>query len=100
MVCRPRLSASAWTAGRDAVSGEHRDGARGDLLVELLDEDRAPLAKLLDHVLVVDDLLADVDRRAVQLEGALDRLHGPVDPGAVTAGRGEKQLLDGHQAAV
>ncbi len=58
----------------------------------LLDEDRPALAQLLDHVLVVDDLLADVDRRAVDLQGSFDRLHGAIDPGAVTARRREQDL--------
>ena len=79
--------------GRHAVGGEHRHRALGDRVVELLDEDRAAGAQLLDHVLVVDDLLAHVDGRSVQLQGALDRLHGAVDAGAVAARRGEEQLL-------
>ncbi len=73
----------------DAVGGEDDHLALRDLGL-LLDEDRAPRGELLDHVLVVDDLLADVDRRPVQLERALDRLDGAVDPGAVAAGRGEQ----------
>jgi hypothetical protein len=48
---------------------------------------------------VVHDLLAHVDRRAVQLERALDRLDGPLDTGAVTARRGEKNAFD-HRRAV
>ena len=82
------------------MGGEDGDRALGDRVVELLDEDRAALAQLLDHVLVVDDLLADVDRRAVQLERALDGLHGPVDARAVAAGRGEEKLLDGPSPRV
>ena len=61
-------------------------------LVQLLHEDRAALAQLLDDVLVVDDLLADVDRRAVELERALDGLDGPVDARAVAARRREQDL--------
>ena len=75
------------------MGGEDRDRALGDRVVELLDEDRAALAQLRDDVLVVDDLLAHVDGRAVQLERALDGLHGAVDAGAVAARRGEQQLL-------
>ena len=65
----------------------------------LLDEDRAALAQLLDHVLVVDDLLAHVHRRPVELERALDGLHGAVDARAVAARRGEQQLFGsgGHR---
>ena len=43
-----------------------------------------------DDVQVVHDLLADVDRGPVQLERLLDRLDGPVDPGAVAARPGEQ----------
>ena len=50
---------------RHAVGGEHDDRALGHLVV-LLDEDRALGLQRGDHVLVVDDLLAHVDRRAVE----------------------------------
>ena len=79
-------------AGRDAVGGEHDGRALGDLGLGL-DEHRAAVAQLLDHVLVVDDLLAHVDGRAVELERALDRLHGAVDARAVAARGGEQDLL-------
>ena len=79
-------------ARRDAMRGEHDRRALGHLGLGL-DEHRPAVAQLLDHVLVVDDLLAHVDRRAVALERALDRLHGTVDAGAVAARRGEQQLL-------
>ena len=46
----------------DAVGGEDHGLALGHLGL-LLDEDRAALAQLLDHVLVVDDLLAHVNGR-------------------------------------
>ncbi len=85
--------------GRDAVRGEDRRRALGDALVDLVDEDRAAVAQLLDDVLVVDDLLAHIDGRTVQLQRAFDRLHGAVDTGAVAARRREEQLLDlkGHR---
>ena len=79
---------------RDAVGGEDGDGALRDAVAQLLDEDRAALAQLLDDVLVVDDLLAHVDGRAVELEGALDRLHGAVDAGAVAPRGGQEELGD------
>ena len=88
---------------RHAVGGEDRHRALGDRVVELLDEDGAALAQLLDHVLVVDDLLAHVDRGAVELERALDGLHGAVDAGAVAARRGQQELLgsgEGHALSV
>ena len=72
----------------------------GIVVVELVDEDRAALAQLLDDVLVVDDLLAHVDGRAVELERALDGLHGAVDAGAVAARGGEEELLgSAHRTA-
>ena len=79
--------------GRDAVGGEHGHGALGDLVAELVDEHRSALRELLDDVLVVDDLLAHVDGRAVQLERALDRLDRAVDAGAVAARSGEQELV-------
>ena len=91
---QPARSAFACTARRDAVGGEDDRLALGHLGL-LLHEDRAALAELLDHVLVVHDLLADVDRRAVQLERALDGLHGAVDAGAVAARGGQQQLFGG-----
>ncbi len=80
----------------DAVCGEDDQLALRDLGL-LVDEDRAPLGELLDDVLVVDDLLAHVYRRAVQLQGLLDRLHGSVDAGAVAA-RGGQQDAPGNGA--
>ena len=76
-------------ARRDAVGGEDDHLALGHLGL-LVDEDRAALLELLDHVLVVDDLLAHVDRRAVQVERVLDRLHGAIDARAVAARRREQ----------
>ena len=58
---------------------EDGDRALGDLILELVDEDRAALAQRLHDVLVVDDLLPHVDRRAVQLERAFDGLDSAVD---------------------
>ena len=70
--------------GGHAVRGEDHDGALRHLVV-LLDEDRSLGLQRRYDVLVVNDLLAYVDRRTVKLERLLDRLHGPVDAGAVTA---------------
>jgi hypothetical protein len=42
----------------------------------------------------VDDLLADVHRRPVELEGALDRVDRPFDACAVAARRREEDVLD------
>ena len=79
-------------AGRHAVGGEHHRLPLRHLGL-LLDEDGPALAQLLHHVLVVHDLLAHVDRRAVELEGALHGLDGPVDAGAVAAGGRQQKLV-------
>ena len=76
---------------RDAVGGEH-DRRADRHLVELLDEDRAALLEVRHHVLVVDDLLADVDGSAVQIERLLDRHDRAVDPGAVAPRVGQQHL--------
>ena len=73
----------------DAVGAEDDELALGDLGL-LLDEDRAALGELLDDVLVVDDLLAHVDGRAVQVERVLDGLDGAIDARAVAARGGEQ----------
>jgi hypothetical protein len=85
---------------RHAVRGEDDRGALGHL-VELLDEDRAPLGERVDDVLVVHDLLADVDRGAVEVERLLDGDDRPIDAGAVAARVGEEHApADGGHAEV
>src|SRR4051794_30727644 len=81
------------------MGGEHGDRALGDVLL-VLDEHGAAVAQLGDDVLVVHDLLADVDRRAVQLERSLDRLHGAIDARAVAARGGKEDLLDHRRLSV
>ena len=55
-------------------------------VVLVLDEDGAASLEVADDVQVVHDLLADVDRRAVEAERLLDRLDRALDAGAVAAG--------------
>ena len=69
----------------DAVRGKDDASTLGHL-VGLLDEDRAALGQRLDDELVVDDLLAHVHGRAVELEGLFDDVDGAVHAGAVSAG--------------
>src|SRR5690606_11410638 len=69
---------------RDPVRGKDHDGARGGVL-QFVDEDRPLGAQVFDHVAVVHDLVAHVDRRPVDLQGAFDDLDGPVDACAEAA---------------
>jgi hypothetical protein len=82
--------------------GREDHGGAGRHLVELLDEDRATPLEVGDDVLVVDDLLADVDGGAVEVQGLLDRDHRPVHAGAVAARRREEHgalgLVGGQHA--
>ncbi len=57
-------------------------------------EHRPARLEVLDHVEVVDDLLADVDGGPVEVERLLDRLDRPLDAGAVAARRGEEDSRD------
>ena len=59
----------------------------------MLDEHGAASFEVAYDVQVVDDLLAHVDGRSVQVERSLDRLDGALDAGAVAAGGGQKNLL-------
>ena len=78
---------------RDPVRGvDDRRPLRHLRLV--VDEDRAACLEVADDVRVVDDLLADVDRRPVVGERELDRLDGALDAGAVPARRGEQDARD------
>ena len=66
-------------------------------LVEFVDEDRAFLFQVVDHVAIVHDFVAHIDRRAEQLDRALDDFDRTVDAGAKSAGVGEQYL---HQWTV
>ena len=72
-----------------AVGGEHDQPVLGHL-VQLLDEHGAQAAQLVDDVAVVDDLVADIDRRAVLAQRLLDDLDGALDAGAEAARAGEQ----------
>ena len=76
---------------RHAMGGKnHRRRASGHL-VEFIDE-YGPLGpQRVDHVFVVHDFVAHIDRRAVFFERALDRVDGPHDAGAKTARRAQQQ---------
>src|SRR4051794_8642328 len=75
--------------GSDAVRGEDADLALRNLAL-VLDEDGAELLEPAHHVLVMDDLVANVDRRPVLLEQPLDDLDGTVDARAERPRGGEQ----------
>jgi hypothetical protein len=75
----------------DPVRAEDHGGVGRDL-VELLDEHGAEAAQAVHHEPVVHDLVAHVDRRAEQLDGALDDVDGAVHARAEAARIGEQDL--------
>ena len=83
---------------RDAVRREHTDRAGRDLVL-VVDEHRAEPLEPPDDVVVVDDLVADVDRWPVLGEQYLDDLDRTVDAGAEGARSGQQHLLHGKTSA-
>ena len=75
----------------DTMSAEDGDGVRRNL-GEILDEMSALGLQALNDVLVVDDFVAHVDRRAIFLQSALDDLYGADHAGTETAGLSENYL--------
>ncbi len=57
----------------------------GRYLGQFLDENRAKRLKPFDDVAVVDDLVADIDRRAIFLERQDNDLDGAIDAGTETS---------------
>ena len=80
----PRASASARTA-RETPCAENTTVLPGGTSCELLDEHRAFRLQVVDDELVVDDLVAHVDRRAELRERLLDDRDRAVDAGAEAA---------------
>ena len=80
---------------RHAVGAEDERRA-GRHVGEVLDEDRALLLEVVDDVGVVDDLVADVDRRAELVQRALDDLDRAIDAGAEAARLGEDDFFEHH----
>ena len=74
-----------------AMGAEDGNRVRGNL-GQVLDEMRPLGLQALHDVLIVDDLMAHVDRRTVLLQRALDDLDGTHDAGAKTARLGEYDL--------
>ena len=76
---------------RHAVGGEYHRLAGGRYLVEFPHEDRTLCLKPLDHVAIVDDLMANIYRSAVLLESEHDHLDGTVHTGTKPSRAAETQ---------
>ena len=77
---------------RHAVGAEDGAPAFRDL-VQLLDEDGAGPPQLVHHVLVVYNLFAHVNRRAVEIQRNPDHIDSPHHPGAEAPRLQEIDLL-------
>ena len=73
---------------RNPVGRKHHRcvGIVGDF-GEFLDENRALGLQAVDHIAVMHDFVADIDRGAVDRERPLDGVDGPHHPGAEAPGR-------------
>ena len=78
IVFSPRAARVRVHRRRDAVRREDDRLALGHLAL-VLDEDRAAGLEVANDVRVVDDLLANVDGRPVQVEEPLDGIDGALD---------------------
>ena len=95
-IARPRLFRHRLG---DAVGGEDHRPVAGRRLGELLDEHDALGLQRIDDVLVVDDLVPHVHRRAVDPQRGLDRVDRPHDAGAEAARGAQneaKRRFDDH----
>ena len=75
------------------MGAENGDAARRNL-VQIVDEMRALGPETLDHVAVVHDLVAHIDRRPVFVQRALDNVDGALDSGAETPRLGKNHPHD------
>ena len=97
-----RSAASSWTTGATPCAEKITMAPSGTSSVSST-KIGALLLQGLHDVLVVDDLLAHVDRRAVLLERLLDGDHGAVHARAVATGGGEQDTAgcrSGHAPMV
>src|SRR5580698_9849395 len=82
---------------RDSMRAE--DGASADgHFVELFDEYRPGIAQFIHDVFVVNDLLAHVDRRAIQIEGNFHHVDSPHYARAEASRLKQEYLLTGPVA--
>src|SRR5260370_27713891 len=77
------------------MRAENRHRAGGHL-VQFLDEAGALGLERFDDIAIMHDLVADIDRRAILLQRALDDLDGADDPGAKPARLGKNDLHSLH----
>src|ERR1700678_2303482 len=79
---------------RDSMRAE--DGAAADgHFIELFDEDRSGIAQFIDDVFVVDDFLAHVDRRTIEIEGNFHHVDRPHYARAKASRLKQEYLLTG-----
>src|SRR5437764_902377 len=71
-----------------AMGAEYSDGAFGHF-VQFFDKAGALVLELVHHVLVVDDLVADIDGLAILIERLLHDIDGAHDPGTEAARLGK-----------
>ena len=83
----------------DAVRAEDGDRIRRHLK-QILDEDRALGFQAFHDMLVVNDLMADVDRRAVFLERPFDDLDSPDHAGTKAARLSQKHFHGAYVSQV
>jgi hypothetical protein len=76
---------------RHAVGAEDQGGAVGNL-AQVFDEDGALGLEVIDHVAVVHDFVADVDRAAKLFQRAFDDSDGTLDTGAEATGIGKQEV--------
>ena len=79
--------------------GAEDERCAGGHLVHFLDEHRAAPAQVLDHMLVVDHLVAHMDGCPETGQRPFHDLDGAIDPGAEAARVGQPQLHDPASAA-
>ena len=73
------------------MGGKHRDRA-GRNVVDFIHEHRALGAQLVDHPLVMNDLVTHVDRRAEPLEREFDDIDRSDNPSAESSRLGEEDF--------
>src|SRR4029077_858511 len=76
---------------RNAVCGEEQSRSLGHFC-QIVDEHGPLPAKAIDDVPIVDDLVIDVDRRAVKLNRQIERVDRHVDAGAEAPRAGKEDL--------